>query len=400
MRSVLRRLSGAVHLACHVTHQAILPLGRRAVGVLLAQGEDRHAAFLAEVLVADRGRQESDDEVLAVARLIAVLLQVPGKHPHLVEVAGQPVLVLVQQHEVLRHFLVFVVHGVQHKGRLDALSFGVLCHVERNFQVHHARQHPANVALRIAHLPPVVHRVRLVFGIFFGLGGRRADVSCRLGWPRGLGLTGFGRRRSRGFDRRRGRGRHRLDRPFCRLRSRLILLAGQPGQLGGAVRRDRFGSGAQGGRAPQHLHLAAFRQLVKRIGLAPRTGVHVQFGAGDALALHRSLLVLAGHARKLIEDFARHQRAHFDPAFLLLVGAHAGKAPLALQYLHPLAVLDRAHAVVHRGHVVAQVGLRRGNVHVLARARQLAVLASGGKDEQQTGRHQQHLLGAETAETD
>ena len=60
---------------------------------------------------------------------------------------------------------------------------------------------------------------------------------------------------------------------------------------------------------------------------------------------------------KAIVNILRHQAALLDPAFLAAVGAHPQEAPLLLQHLHAIAVMHRAHLVVHGGHAIAQAGL-------------------------------------------
>ena len=63
---------------------------------------------------------------------------------------------------------------------------------------------------------------------------------------------------------------------------------------------------------------------------------------------------LAGQALRMV--------ALLDPAFESGRGADAGEALLVVEHLNPFAVLDRAHAVVNRGDLVAERRLGRRNV--------------------------------------
>ena len=79
--------------------------------------------------------------------------------------------------------------------------------------------------------------------------------------------------------------------------------------------------------------------LTKQLGLG--FGLAALFGAGLAAVV--GLLV--------------DQIALLDPAFHAVGGAHPGETLLALQHLHPVAILYRAHAVVDGGYLIAQRGL-------------------------------------------
>ena len=141
-------------------------------------------------------------------------------------------------------------------------------------------------------------------------------------------------------------------------RSRLCRFAGDPGKIGCALGGNLLRSGAPGGGAPQHLHLGGFRKLIKRIGFASRRDVHVQLDTGDAVALEAGFAVLLGQFLELLEGLAGNQRAQLNPPFRLFRRADPDKTLLALQDLHAVPVLNRAHAVVDGGEVVAQVRLR------------------------------------------
>ena len=102
--------------------------------------------------------------------------------------------------------------------------------------------------------------------------------------------------------------------------------------------------------------------------------------------------------RQLLEtvvDILRNQAALLDPAFLAAVGADADEAPLLLQHFDAIAVVHRAHLVVHGGHAIAQAGLSRGNVHVVV-MRHALPLAGRTESKQQQHDRQQSSVGMGT----
>src|SRR5262252_5738386 len=63
-----------------------------------------------------------------------------------------------------------------------------------------------------------------------------------------------------------------------------------------------------------------------------------------------------------IEDRLRNQGALLNPAFCSAGGTHSGEAPITLQDLHTVAVLDHARLAEHRGYSVTKDSLLCGDV--------------------------------------
>ena len=90
-------------------------------------------------------------------------LHVPGEDANLVEVKRQAIFGFGEDGQVLRDFLVSIRNLVQHEACDDALAFRVLRDVERHVEINHARQHPADTVVGVAHQPPILdHRQGLV----------------------------------------------------------------------------------------------------------------------------------------------------------------------------------------------------------------------------------------------
>ena len=75
---------------------------------------------------------------------------VPSEDPDLIEVEGQTIFGFSEDGEILRHFLVSVLHLIKNKEGDDALAFGVLGDIERHINVDHAREDPTYATLAIA----------------------------------------------------------------------------------------------------------------------------------------------------------------------------------------------------------------------------------------------------------
>ena len=118
--------------------------------ILLANGEGRQVAFLAEILMPNPHRQVAFQIVLAIGRFITMLSAIASEDADLVVVPRQAVFGLVQQDEVLRLRLAIFLDGVEDEISDDALAFGVLRNVERDVEIDHAQQHPAHMPRRAA----------------------------------------------------------------------------------------------------------------------------------------------------------------------------------------------------------------------------------------------------------
>ena len=92
-------------------------------------------------------------------------LHVPGEDANLVEVKRQAILGFGDNGQVLRDFLVSILDLIQHEECDNALAFRVLRDVEREVEIDHAGQHPADTVVGVAHQPPIfdTDRVRRLF---------------------------------------------------------------------------------------------------------------------------------------------------------------------------------------------------------------------------------------------
>src|SRR6266511_3879806 len=77
MGSLLGLFSRRQYRPHNIADQPVLALGERAIFVLLANGEDRHRAFLAKVFARHRHGEVAYDVALAISGLVAMPLQVP-----------------------------------------------------------------------------------------------------------------------------------------------------------------------------------------------------------------------------------------------------------------------------------------------------------------------------------
>src|ERR1035438_7018424 len=140
--------------------------------VFLSDRKHRQHAFFIEIFLRDSYGQHAF-HALAVGRFVAMPPYIPGEDANLIEVEGQSVFWFRQNGEILRNFLVSGLHLIEHKEGHDALAFGVLCHVERDVEIDHARKHPANAIVGVAHQPPIFYYacrflVLSFVGNFFG----------------------------------------------------------------------------------------------------------------------------------------------------------------------------------------------------------------------------------------
>ena len=110
-------------------------------------------------------------------------LHVPGEDANLVEVEGQAILGLGENGQVLRDFLVSILNLIQHEEGDDALAFRVLRDVERDVEIHHAGQHPADTVVGVAHQPPILDDGHGRF-LFLRSTARRGDARGRARWRR------------------------------------------------------------------------------------------------------------------------------------------------------------------------------------------------------------------------
>ena len=99
--------------------------------------------------------------------------------------------------------------------------------------------------------------------------------------------------------------------------------------------------------------------------------------------------IIARLFRQFLEGvigFLAYQIALLQPSLGAAGGADPGKTAVASEYLHRLAVLDRAGLVVNRGHLVAQKGLRGGYVgHLFAAGFTAIAAVEQGHPRQQRG---------------
>ena len=117
------------------------------------------------------------------------------------------------------------------------------------------------------------------------------------------------------------------------------------------------------------------------VGFTRGLDVHVELGSRRPLGLDGGVGIVLRQLLEAVVDLLRHQAALLDPALLAAVGADANESPLLLQHIDAIAVVHRAHLVVHRRHAIAQAGLRRRDVHVLV-MRHARALARRAEDKQ------------------
>src|ERR1700689_2485573 len=80
---------------------------------------------------------------------------VPGEDAYLVEVEWQPILRFGEDRQVLCNLLVSILNLVEHEKRDNPLAFRILRDVERDIEIDHASEHPADSAVGVAHQPPI-----------------------------------------------------------------------------------------------------------------------------------------------------------------------------------------------------------------------------------------------------
>ena len=124
-------------------------------------------------------------------------------------------------------------------------------------------------------------------------------------------------------------------------------------------------------------------------GFSSGSDMQVGLVAQHTRRLHRIIDALLREFLQGVKSLLIDQIALFDPALQAIGGAHAGKTLLVLQHLHALPVLDRAHAVVDGGHLVAQRGLRRRDIVDLEHAMPSAVAGSKAESRKQRQRQRQ-----------
>src|ERR1700674_1429056 len=93
---------------------------------------------------------------------------IPGEDANLIEVKRQAILGLGEDSQVLRDFPVSSLTLIQHEERDNTLAFRILGDVERDVEIDHAGQHPADTIVGVAHQPPVFnYRNRLLILLIF-----------------------------------------------------------------------------------------------------------------------------------------------------------------------------------------------------------------------------------------
>ena len=90
--------------------------------------------------------------------------------------------------------------------------------------------------------------------------------------------------------------------------------------------------------------------------------MEIDIVAGDGRSLRGFVFILLSQRLKAIENLLSYQVTLLNPAFGAGCGAHSNKTPVMLQNIHPVAILYGSGFVENRRYVVAQKGLRSGNI--------------------------------------
>src|SRR2546425_175655 len=104
----LRLLARSVYSPHDRCIQLVLALQHVATIVFHSQYEYRQVAFFFEVLLGNRRWQDSVQIAFAVGGFVTMPSHIPSKDTNLVEVEGQAVFGLREQHQILRNFPVAV----------------------------------------------------------------------------------------------------------------------------------------------------------------------------------------------------------------------------------------------------------------------------------------------------
>ena len=94
--------------------------------------------------------------------------------------------------------------------------------------------------------------------------------------------------------------------------------------------------------------------------------MHVQLCARDGFPLRRKTFAIVVEFLELLEDRFRDGEALFEPALFLAGGSDAEESTLAIEHLNAIPTFDESNLVIDGSDAIAQVGLRDGNVDVLA----------------------------------
>jgi hypothetical protein len=111
------------------------------------------------------------------------------------------------------------------------------------------------------------------------------------------------------------------------------------------------------------------------VGIPPRFDVQIRVVARRALRLHGIVPVVCGQLLDLIEHVLTDEVTLLHPPRDTRCGAHFDEAAVMVEHFHTLAVLHHSGFLVHRRHVVAEVGLNAGNVGDLQHAPAAAIAA-------------------------
>lgn len=109
--------------------------------------------------------------------------------------------------------------------------------------------------------------------------------------------------------------------------------------------------------------------------------VQVRIVTENSRSLHRIVQIILCELLQAIVGSLVDQIALLDPSLDAPGSSDAGETLFAFQHLNPLAILYRADAVVHRGELVAQAGLRRRDVIDLQYS--MAPAITGGNRQQE-----------------
>jgi hypothetical protein len=80
---------------------------------------------------------------------------------------GRPSFGSVTDGQVLRYFFVSILHLIEHEEGDDTLAFRVLGYVERDVEIDHASEDPADSVVGVAHQPPVFDYGNGLLGLVF-----------------------------------------------------------------------------------------------------------------------------------------------------------------------------------------------------------------------------------------
>jgi hypothetical protein len=126
------------------------------------------------------------------------------------------------------------------------------------------------------------------------------------------------------------------------------------------------------------------------LSLASRRHVHIDVIAQRTRGLHGIAKIIFSQLLQRIVGLLVDQIAVLDPSLKSAGGTHAGEALLVLQHFNALSILYNAYTVVNGGHLIAQHGLRRGNIIDLKGAVPPAIACGKKKEHNETKAEQKN----------